>query len=57
MCPVPDARWQSLQWHCAMRIGFALTVKFTAPHRQCPVTNGSLILILLFADAQPNRKP
>src|SRR5215813_6985269 len=37
ICPVPDARWQSLQWHWPMPSGCALIEKVTAPHRQRPV--------------------
>jgi hypothetical protein len=31
MWPVPEARWQSLQWHWPMPIGCPSTEKVTAP--------------------------
>jgi hypothetical protein len=34
--PVPDARRQSMQWHCAMRTGAPLTASVTAPHKHSP---------------------
>src|SRR5215467_10853769 len=36
--PVPDARWQSLQWHCPIPTGSPLIEQETAPHRHRPAT-------------------
>jgi len=34
VCPAPEVRWQSRQWHCAMAMGLSLATKRTAPHLQ-----------------------
>jgi hypothetical protein len=44
VCPAPDTRWQSRQWHCAILTGFALATKRTAPHKHCPCAKKSLVI-------------